>query len=59
VWNSGAKQLTEGLVAFVCGKNLDVPVEKTFGFSREQVIEAFRYLEGASHVGKIVIQVKS
>ena len=56
--NVGAKQLTDDMVAFVCGKNLDMPVEKMFGFSREQVLEAFKYLEGATHVGKISIEIR-
>lgn len=56
--NVGAKQLTDDMVAFVCGRNLEMPVEKTFGFSHEQVIEAYKYLEGATHVGKIAIEVK-
>ena len=56
--NVGAKQLTDDLVAFVCGKNLEMPVEKTFGFSRDEVIEAFKYMESGSHVGKICIEVK-
>jgi NADPH:quinone reductase-like Zn-dependent oxidoreductase len=53
----GSKQLTEEMMAFVCRKNLQVPVEKTFGFSREEVLEAYRYLESGSHVGKVCIQV--
>jgi NADPH:quinone reductase-like Zn-dependent oxidoreductase len=56
--NVGAKQLTEDMVAFVCGKNLEMPVEKTFGFSKDEVIEAYKYLEGATHVGKISIEIK-
>jgi NADPH:quinone reductase-like Zn-dependent oxidoreductase len=56
--NVGAKQLTDDMVAFVCGKNLDMPVEKTFGFSREEVLKAYKYLEGATHVGKISIEIK-
>jgi len=55
--NVGAKQLTEDLVRYVCGKDLPVPVEKTFGFEREQVLEAFRYLESGSHVGKVCIEI--
>lgn len=55
--NVGAKQLTEELVAFVCGKNLQMPVEKVFGFSKEEVIAAFSYLESGAHVGKVAIQV--
>lgn len=56
--NVGAKQMTEELVSFVCGKGLEMPVEKTFGFSRDQVIEAYKYLESGSHVGKICIEIK-
>ena len=55
--NVGAKQLTEDLVAFVCGKNLNMPVEKTFGFSRDEVIQAYKCLKEAGHVGKICIQI--
>ena len=56
--NVGAKQLTEDMVAFVCGKNLEMPIEKTFGFSKDEVIKAYKYMEGATHVGKISIEVK-
>ena len=55
--NVGAKQMTEDMVAFVCGKNLDMPVEKTFGFSRDEVIKAYKELEAAGHVGKICIKI--
>ena len=56
--NVGAKQMTEDMVAFVCGKNLDMPVEKTYGFSREEVMKAYKNLEEASHVGKICIEIQ-
>ncbi|KAK5131348.1 hypothetical protein LTR08_001014 [Meristemomyces frigidus] len=49
--NVGAKQLTEELVAFVCGQ---MPVEKTFSFSMSEVVEAYKYLEQGSHVGKVL-----
>lgn len=55
--NVGAKQLTEDLVRLVCGKDLQMPAEKTFRFTREGVIEAYKYLESGSHVGKICIQI--
>lgn len=55
--NVGARQLTEDVVAFVCGKGLDMPVEKAFGFSRDQVVEAYKYLESGSHIGKIAIEI--
>lgn len=56
--NVGGKPLTEDMVAFVTGKELDVPVEKEFGFSQEQVVEAYKYLESGGHVGKVAIVIK-
>ncbi|KAK3671654.1 hypothetical protein LTR78_008387 [Recurvomyces mirabilis] len=55
--NVGAKQLTEDLVKYVCGKDLSVPVEKNFGFERGQILEAFKYLESGGHVGKVCIEI--
>ncbi|EMC96309.1 hypothetical protein BAUCODRAFT_69777 [Baudoinia panamericana UAMH 10762] len=55
--NVGAKQLTDDLVAFVCGKNLQMPVEKIFKFTKEDILEAYKYLESGSHVGKVAIQI--
>ncbi|KAK4580457.1 hypothetical protein LTR86_000660 [Recurvomyces mirabilis] len=55
--NVGAKQLTEDLVKYVCGKDLSVPVEKNFGFERGQILEAFKYLESGGHVGKVCIGI--
>lgn len=55
--NVGAKQLTEDLVRFVCSKRLQMPVEKVFGFTHEDVIAAYKYMESGSHIGKICIQV--
>jgi NADPH:quinone reductase-like Zn-dependent oxidoreductase len=57
--NVGAKQLTEDMVAFVCSKNLAVPIEKIFKFEKSQLIEAYRELEKADHVGKIAIEIAS
>ena len=56
--NVGGKPLTEDMVAFVTSKGLDVPVEKEFGFSQEEVVEAYKYLESGGHVGKIAIVIK-
>jgi NADPH:quinone reductase-like Zn-dependent oxidoreductase len=51
--NVGAKQLTEDLVRFVCSKNLAIPIDKTFKF--DEVVEAYKELENAAHVGKVAI----
>ncbi|KAL7335864.1 hypothetical protein PS15p_201280 [Mucor circinelloides] len=53
----GSKQLAEELIRFVHAKKLHMPVEKTFGFSTEQVYEAYAKLESQSHIGKLVIKV--
>lgn len=55
--NVGSKQLTEDMVAFMCSKNLAIPIEKTFKFEKEQIIEAYKELEKAEHVGKIAIEI--
>ncbi|KAK4497240.1 hypothetical protein PRZ48_011690 [Zasmidium cellare] len=54
--NVGSKQLTEDLVAFACGKDLGIHVEKIYGFERGDVLKAFGDLEGGV-VGKVAIQI--
>jgi NADPH:quinone reductase-like Zn-dependent oxidoreductase len=54
----GSKQLLEELVQFVVTKGLEPPVEKTFGFSPEDVMAAYEYMQGGSHVGKICISIE-
>ena len=56
--NVGAKQLTEDLVNFVCRNGLDMPVEKTFGFSKSEIQEAYKFVESGGHVGKVGIKIK-
>jgi NADPH:quinone reductase-like Zn-dependent oxidoreductase len=51
----GSKQLLEELVRFVVSKELQPPVEKTFGFSMEEVSAAYDYMQGGTHIGKICI----
>ncbi|KAH7152634.1 hypothetical protein EDB81DRAFT_649092 [Dactylonectria macrodidyma] len=53
----GSKQQLEDVTRFVTSKNLSVPVEKEFGFSRDEVIAAFEYMTSGQHVGKICITV--
>lgn len=54
----GSKQLLEELVRFVASKDLQPPVEKTFGFNREEVMAAYEYLQGGSHIGKVCISIE-
>lgn len=51
----GSKQLLEEAVRFIGARDLSVPVEKTFGFGRDQVVKAFNYLTSGQHVGKVCI----
>ncbi|TVY78322.1 Zinc-type alcohol dehydrogenase-like protein [Lachnellula suecica] len=51
----GSKQLLDELVRFVINKGLVPPVEKTFGFSLEEVKAAYAYLQSGSHIGKVCI----
>lgn len=54
----GSKQLLDELVRFVVNKELQPPVEKTFGLSTEEIIAAYDYMKGGSHIGKICISVE-
>lgn len=51
----GAKQYLEELVAFVCARGLEVPVDRVFTF--ERVLDAYEYLASGAHVGKVCIEV--
>ncbi|OJJ74148.1 hypothetical protein ASPBRDRAFT_120243 [Aspergillus brasiliensis CBS 101740] len=54
---TGSKQLLEEAVRFIGNRDLPVPVEKTFKFSRDEVVEAYNYLASGQHVGKICIEL--
>lgn len=54
----GSRQQLADLIQFVVSRRLQVPVEKEFGFSREQVVGAFEYLASGQHMGKICINVQ-
>ncbi|KAH6663713.1 putative zinc-type alcohol dehydrogenase-like protein [Halenospora varia] len=56
--NVGSKQLLEELVRFVAAKEIRPPVEKVFGFGREEVVAAYEYLKKGSHIGKVCISVE-
>ncbi|PWY67931.1 NAD(P)-binding protein [Aspergillus heteromorphus CBS 117.55] len=51
----GSKQLLEEAVQFIGARDLAIPVEKTFAFGRDQVVEALGYLASGQHVGKVCI----
>ncbi|PYH90980.1 zinc-containing alcohol dehydrogenase [Aspergillus ellipticus CBS 707.79] len=51
----GSKQLLEEAVRFIGARDLAIPVEKTFTFGKDQVVEALGYLASGQHVGKVCI----
>ncbi|KAI9271032.1 hypothetical protein EDC94DRAFT_300370 [Helicostylum pulchrum] len=53
----GSKELSEQLVHFVHAKKLGMPIAKVFGFSEEQVHEAYASLKSQSEIGKIAIRI--
>ncbi|KAF6819458.1 zinc-containing alcohol [Colletotrichum musicola] len=53
----GSKQHLEEVTRYVVSRKLQVPVEKEFGFGREEVISAFGYLVSGAHIGKVCIKV--
>ncbi|OJD29067.1 alcohol dehydrogenase [Diplodia corticola] len=53
----GSKQMLEDVVRFVGATGVDVPVEKTFEFTKKDVVKAFEYLESVQHIGKVCINV--
>ena len=55
--NVGAKQLSDDMAKFACEKNLAIPIDQTFGFTKDEVVKAYKSLEEAGHVGKICIEV--
>ncbi|KAJ4230758.1 hypothetical protein NW757_013939 [Fusarium falciforme] len=54
----GSKQQLEDVTRFVTARNLDIPVEKVFGFTKEEVTAAFEYLTSGQHVGKVCISLE-
>lgn len=54
----GPKSMLEELVMFVHRRELRMPVEKEFGFSKDEVIGAYEYLKSGQHVGKVCIRVE-
>lgn len=54
---AASKQQLEGAIQFVGACNLPVPVDKSFAFTREDIIKALEYLEAGRHVGKVCINL--
>lgn len=53
----GSKQHLDEVTRYFVSRKLQVPVEKEFGFAREDVISAFGYLASGAHIGKVCIKI--
>ncbi|GKT42140.1 zinc-type alcohol dehydrogenase-like protein [Colletotrichum spaethianum] len=53
----GSKQHLEEVARYVVERGLQIPVEKEFGFGRDDVVAAFEYLASGAHIGKVCINV--
>lgn len=51
----GSKQQLEEAVRFMGRRGLQMPVDKTFGFNRREVIAALEYVASGQHMGKVCI----
>lgn len=55
---SGSKQQLEDAVRFMGSRELQMPVDKTFGFNRDDIIEALKYVESGKQIGKVCINLE-
>lgn len=53
----GSKHQLEEVVQFIGKKELSMPVDKVFGFNKEGVVAAFKYVASGKHVGKVCISL--
>ena len=54
---AGSKAQLEEAIKFIGVRNLPVPVDKTFAFTREGIIAAYEYVEAGQHIGKVCINL--
>lgn len=53
----GSKQLLEEVVQFVGAHNLNIPVEKTFDFTKDGVVKALDFMTSGNLIGKVCIRM--
>lgn len=53
----GSRQKLEEVTRFMLARDLEVSVEKKSGFSRDQAVEAYKYLQVGQHTSKVCIDV--
>jgi len=51
----GSKQQLEEAVGFMNARGLELLVDKTFRFDRDEIIAAFNYVASGAHMGKVCI----
>lgn len=51
----GSKQQLEEAVHFMGSHNLQMAVDKTFAFNRDDVVTALKYVASGRHIGKVCI----
>ncbi len=54
----GSKQQLEEAVRFVGSRGLQMPLDKSFGFNREDIIAALEYVASGKHMGKVCINLE-
>ena len=53
----GSKQQLEEAVRFMASRNLPMPVDKTVGFTRDEIVAAMEYVAAGKHIGKVCINL--
>jgi NADPH:quinone reductase-like Zn-dependent oxidoreductase len=53
----GSKHQLEEVVRYVGKRELSMPVDKVFGFNRDDIVAAFKYVASGKHVGKVCISL--
>jgi hypothetical protein len=54
---SGSKQQLEDAVKLIESRELLMPVTKTFGFNRDEIIAALKYVASSEHISKVCINL--
>ena len=54
---AGSKHQLEEVVRYVGKHELSTPVDKVFGFNREDIVAAFKYVASNQHIGKVAISL--
>ncbi|RKK67430.1 hypothetical protein BFJ69_g14527 [Fusarium oxysporum] len=53
----GSRQQLEEVTRFMLARDLELPVENEFGFSKDRVVEAYKYLQLGQHTSMVCINV--